>query len=120
MAKRKQDEREAIKVIEAAGGRILYDWQSAEREPPTDDPTPSGPAWLRRLIGDDFFQAAEEVSVLRLAAPKEPTILNLIPSLRQLPCLKVVIVPPMSEEGRRELRAALPNCRLWSPGAAVP
>jgi len=46
---RKQKERVAIAEIESLGGFVLYDWENADQE------GPPGPAWLRRLFGDDFF-----------------------------------------------------------------
>jgi len=50
------EQRQAVAAILASGGQVAYDYQAAgEQEPP-------GPKWLRRLIGDDFFQRIDVVS----------------------------------------------------------
>ena len=46
---RKQRERQALAEVNRVGGNFNYDWQYAGQE------GPPGPAWLRRLLGDDFF-----------------------------------------------------------------
>jgi hypothetical protein len=43
---RKRQEREAVDAIRGIGGTVEYDYTGAE---------PPGPAWLRRLLGDNFF-----------------------------------------------------------------
>ena len=45
-----QSQREAVQAIQEAGGSVNYDYE-VFRAPPT----PPGPAWLRNLLGDDFF-----------------------------------------------------------------
>ena len=47
-AKRAQDQRQAVVAIYKLGGRVLYDHQIEESDPP-------GPAWLRQLIGVEYF-----------------------------------------------------------------
>jgi Leucine-rich repeat (LRR) protein len=44
--------REAVETIVKGGGSVAYDWQVAQNVP---KPKPPGPAWLRNLLGDDFF-----------------------------------------------------------------
>jgi hypothetical protein len=46
---RKRKEREAIAGIEVAGGSVWYDYQQG----PVAEP--SGPGWLRGVLGDNFF-----------------------------------------------------------------
>ena len=46
---RKSRERVAVAMIKSLGGFVLYDWENADSE------EPPGPAWLRKLFGDDFF-----------------------------------------------------------------
>ena len=46
---RKRIERDAIAGIEALGGSVWYDYQQGQFS------EPSGPGWLRGLLGDDFF-----------------------------------------------------------------
>ena len=49
-------QREAVEVITRLGGFVTYDWRSdgSGLEPP-------GPAWLRNLLGEDFFGEVVEV-----------------------------------------------------------
>jgi hypothetical protein len=53
---RARRQRAAIAAIEAAGGRIYFDWQMAYDPVTNASIGPRGPAWLRRLVGDDLFQ----------------------------------------------------------------
>ncbi len=55
---RKRRERESVKLIEEMGGSAYYDYQVVEDSLApswSPDAPPSGPAWLRWLLGDDFF-----------------------------------------------------------------
>ena len=45
----KRRERAVVAEIKKQGGVVFYDWQT------TGNDTPSGAAWLRTLLGDDFF-----------------------------------------------------------------
>lgn len=120
---RAREQREAVKAIEAAGGTVTYDFQITgvpfDGTPDLPhvverffDPyaEPPGPLWLRRLIGDDFFQ--EPVAVNFLAYPRPPTgsaIQKAIRYLKQLRGLKrVAYEADLSDATHRELQAALP------------
>src|SRR5690349_5177813 len=54
---------EAVRAITKAGGSVYFDYQQKLVPVPGQpglfrndpDPQPGGPAWLRKLIGDDFF-----------------------------------------------------------------
>ncbi len=48
---------EAIQELSMRGGWVRYDYEDSPNQ------TPSGPPWLRRLIGDDFFVNVSEVSL---------------------------------------------------------
>ena len=50
---------EAVKQIKKLGGTVGYDWQ----DPALGKTEPSGPAWIRKLLGEDFFAAVVLVSV---------------------------------------------------------
>jgi hypothetical protein len=53
----------AVTRIKEAGGRILYDYQFDGTLPYKLDASPSAPAWLRRMIGDEYFQEVTAVSL---------------------------------------------------------
>jgi hypothetical protein len=87
LVNRAHRQRDAVKAIEALGGIAYYDWQViAIQEGRT--PRPPEPAWLWRLIGNDFFG---EVNVVYLAAnandsqSADDKVLRSIPYLRRLP-----------------------------------
>lgn len=55
-------QREAVAAIEAAGARwVAYDYQSAPVVPPQKEPP--GPRWLRRMLGDEYFQSIYSVNL---------------------------------------------------------
>lgn len=68
-------QRRAVEVISGAGGDVLMDWQLQPYGPVGSDGTPDyykiirdpdaipGPGWLRRLVGDDYFQKAVRLSI---------------------------------------------------------
>jgi hypothetical protein len=110
---RAREQREAVKAIEALGGSASYDWQYAQLDQADpfglDGPfIPPGPVWLRRLVGDDFFQDAVGVSF-----SGETDALKSIAHLKRLRKLKTVIVNPFaSNVTTDEIKAALPNCEV--------
>src|SRR5690349_9024205 len=46
---RAHKQQHAVRELRRLGGRVLYDCR------PDTDREPSGPAWLRKLIGQDYF-----------------------------------------------------------------
>jgi len=55
--KRARAQKEAAAAIVASGGWVEYDW--LPDDPFSDPGRQSGPRWLRRLLGDDFFSTVE-------------------------------------------------------------
>jgi hypothetical protein len=59
--KRAREEREAVEEIKRFGGYVRYDYEekysfeSQHSKTPLPVPGPPGPAWLRNLLGEDFF-----------------------------------------------------------------
>jgi len=66
----KRQERAVIEELNRLGGEILYDWQGKrlgetwqhDMKPDSDEPT--GPTWLRWLLGDAFFSDVVYVALL--------------------------------------------------------
>jgi hypothetical protein len=48
-------QREAVEAIVGMDGTVTYDYEVDEKWTPIDGVEPSGPAWLRELLGVDFF-----------------------------------------------------------------
>ena len=54
-------QREAVAAIRAMGGHVTYDHEArwnAARAAPMPAKAPPGPAWARKLLGEDFFADA--------------------------------------------------------------
>ena len=56
-------QREAVEAILEAGGEVAYGYQFKEDGASVPGATPPGPAWLRKLLGDDFFRDVIRVSL---------------------------------------------------------
>ena len=55
-------QQEIVAAIELVGGEVLHDWQLAgDWTKKSGRSGPRGPAALRRLLGDDYFQSVEGV-----------------------------------------------------------
>ncbi|HUY90495.1 MAG TPA: hypothetical protein VMV10_17290 [Pirellulales bacterium] len=119
---RMREQREAVKAIETLGGTVAYDWQY---ERLTDEVVfdrlpgkhPGAPAWLRRLVGDDFFQEVVGVAFFRAPSGKsefqDEEIRRWIPHLQKFPKLRVLLIDgSCSDEAMNELTKALPGCNF--------
>jgi hypothetical protein len=106
---RAREQREAVKAIKAVGGHVLYDWQLRYGGSlfVFDEGEPAGPAWLRRVIGDEFFQDVAGVWIP--PSPSESEFLTLTISLQRLKRIKFLFFYEGFGKNRQEaLRAALP------------
>lgn len=119
VVRRAHKQRDAVHAIEALGGAAIYDWQQDPPAgvftayPPPVAGQPPGPAWLRRMVGDDFFQ---NVSGVDFGSPIAPTRIELskaIPYLSRLPTLqRIRVFAANDSQSQDELAAALPHCEL--------
>ena len=113
---RAREQREAVKAIEALGGSVLYDWQ--ESQPLYNaifwpSPERHGQTWLRRLVGESFFQEARVAAFVKSKSQKESNILDAIPYLRRHWHLERIYLPVRcSSEISEELKTALPSCKV--------
>ena len=129
LAERARQQREAVKAIEALGGQVFYDWQvqaspiaAAGSLILNPNATPPVPGWLRRMVGEHFFQKASMVYLLNLRIEKGgahaersrrycEAVVNSIPSLQRLRGLRVVGVwRGFQKDLELKLKSALPNC----------
>lgn len=53
-------QRELVKAILAAGGEVFYDWQVTDDGSDSGLEHPPGPDWLRRWLGDEYFQSFDQ------------------------------------------------------------
>lgn len=84
-AGRARAQKRAVTVLRQMGGWVLYDYQypSGNRQP---DAEPWAPAWLRRLVGDDYFQTVVEVQLANSAriTPEGLALLTDLPEIKHL------------------------------------
>src|SRR3569623_2762908 len=152
---RAQKQRAAVEAIEAIGGVVQYDWQSEiaswERSPPASKYpgwgthpgtrfaptalTPSAPAWVRQLLGEDLFQEVNGVIFRTRNASywqnPDTGLINVsslpnkhatagidavIPHLRNLPRLQAIYLQgkpdKISEATENMLRSECPQCSV--------
>lgn len=125
-----REQQEAVKAIKALGGVVQYDWQADLKrvskikgfdfyEGTPKNGSPRGPAWLRRRIGNDFFQNVQTVELhwqpAKSAGLNESTLESLLPHLQRLRTLKQLTIRG-SETGfgvQVRVRNALPHCEIF-------
>jgi hypothetical protein len=56
-------QKEAVEAIEKAGGVVWYHYESDDSSVAIVGTEPTGPLWLRNLLGNDFFAEAESVDL---------------------------------------------------------
>ncbi len=64
-------QRELVMEILAAGGEVFYDWQVPDDGSESGLEHPPGPDWLRRWLGDEYFQSVFVVSFYETGLPDE-------------------------------------------------
>lgn len=90
-----RQQREAVAAIQASGNFVRYDWEYVGGKL-VEDATPGWPGWLRRAIGEEYFQQIVEINLsyggdprnrqveTPLGAERLAAILSTYPSLRHL------------------------------------
>jgi hypothetical protein len=68
---RARTQKRAVARIEAAGGSVIYDHTFNGEYPYKPNGSPWGPAWLRRRIGDEYFQEVTAVCFYKDMATDE-------------------------------------------------
>ena len=69
-------QREAVEAIRELGGNVRYDYQFDKAGSLMLEQEPPGPAWLRALVGDDFF--ADVLHVSFFMAPKAAEVNDVV------------------------------------------
>ncbi len=57
-------QREAVAAVTAYGGFVRYDWELDGNGMPVPGATPRAPGWLRRAVGEDYFQRVAVVDMI--------------------------------------------------------
>lgn len=63
-----REQRKAVQAIKAYGGFVAYDWEYVG-DKQTPGRRPLAPGWIRRAIGDEYFQDVVEVNLTYGTAP---------------------------------------------------
>lgn len=82
---RVQNQRKAVESIQQGGGQVVYDYERdpADARKSIPNPEPPGPAWLRDLVGEDWFS---DVIVVRLFDVDDESLGQLahLPKIRRM------------------------------------
>lgn len=119
VAHRAREQREAVEAIRALGGYVLYEGEDRFGE----EAEQAGPAWLRKIIGDDYFYNVAGVGFGYFWRPgyywhstsvPDSDILKVLPHLKRLRTLERVSLPSETSNGTLDkLKAALPDCEVY-------
>lgn len=102
-------QREAVAAIEKLGGQVIYDWETSPKGRLELNPKPTGPPWLRSMLGDDFFW---NVRWVVLCADSELSFAAL-GNLKRLDHLQTLSLScGLSDEDVCKFRQELPNCEI--------
>ena len=101
-------QKEAVTAILKAGGTVSFDYQMVQPGPgnPTDfaidsNALPSGPTWLRNVLGVDFFSNVISVSLTdRVIEESELAKIIQLPELRELNLRLTKVIPNGSGQQR--------------------
>ena len=66
--KKAREQKEVVEAIKKMGGSVYHDWevnQTNASPPAPAKPQPPGAAWLRSIVGDDFFANVEGMLLYR-------------------------------------------------------
>jgi hypothetical protein len=107
IANRAREQRAAVVAIKELGGTVYYDWELETGG------TPRGPAWLRRLVGDEHFQKVQMVNLCPAPTLGQSDIGRLAQHLRRLPRPYSIVVPPtMPKTTLIALNEAIPDSEV--------
>ncbi len=112
---RANTQRRAVAAIKKAGGEVEYDYQYSNS---LFDPnaTPRAPAWLRRQLGDEYFQ---EVECVTLSSSATDTTLASLEGCDRLKELDIIADPSKIGDGLVHLRGLVSLETLFLNGAGV-
>jgi len=79
--KRAERRKAVVDSIRQNGGRIVYDYEVDSSGNPINGAEPPGPAWLRRVLGDEFFATVIGATVTTSADMKNVWELSTLRSL---------------------------------------
>jgi hypothetical protein len=111
---RKRRQLEVVNTILKDGGVVFYDYGRQEIGGWTKGREPSGPSWLRAILGENFFSEVEMVGLDDHSTVTDADIPRLKQELKELPHLKYFDVArsKITRDGVEDLKQALPNCKV--------
>lgn len=107
--KRSKEQMKAVEALHELGGDIFFDSGQTPYKWPTFGTLPSGPAWLRNILGDDFFITVEVVNLD--SAKLTDYDLKHLEGMKHLKQIYLSSTQ-VTDGGVAELQKALPNCKI--------
>lgn len=102
LAWRAERQRRAVAVILATDGAVMYADEETAASMPLVPPSPPGPAWLRRCIGDDYFRTVVSATFGRGATDESLAVCRDLPSLKHI---TIHLCPEISDAGMEHLHS---------------
>ena len=122
-----------VDAIRKLGGEVHYDYEFDAKDDRLPNPTIPGPAWLRAILGDDFFRNIHQV--VFAATSVTDADLRHLDNLTQLDQLSLIMTPTtdaglehlkglsrlrwlylydtkVTDGGVAKLQKALPTCKI--------
>ena len=115
---RAYEQREAVRAMKALGAMVFYDWQLGRPRgiknflPRPRQAEPPGPKWLRRVIGDEFFQDVDVVYFYPADRRAECEIVKSVRSVRGFRKVQKIFLRGCTMKTRDALKALLPDCEV--------
>jgi hypothetical protein len=117
-------QREAVAAIKKYGGWVHYDWEEMVNGKPAKGTQPPAPKWLRKLLGDEYFQEIAHVSLVyddstgvRFDIKNVSHADNVLSRLRGMTKLKTLLLEKTqaTDQGLKHLRqlTSLEELFIW-------
>jgi hypothetical protein len=100
------NQRETVAIIKKHGGRVAYDWSGPATKGPSGR-TPPGPVWLRKWLGDEYFQELVYVNM----AYSDPELSDVTPRLGTFASLNSLDLPVDGSQGTDQICRDLEACQ---------
>jgi hypothetical protein len=115
---RARRQKEAVEEIKKAGGHVSYDYQFDKSGDWLPEARPPGPAWLRNLLGEDFFATVVMVGLFPLNSRVTDAGLEHLKGLTQLEWLDLMDTP-VTDAGLEHLKGLTQLQELYLGGTKV-
>ena len=103
-----EQQRKAVAAIERLGGQVIYDWEIYPNGGLQLNPKPTGPPWLRGMLGNDLFWKVKCV-----VCANDTLSLEGLDNLKTFDHLQgLCLSGTATNEDVAKLRQEFPNCEI--------